>query len=123
MVPAPPLLKEMSGVKRRESEGDRLPPPVELHLYSPTSLHGQETPRLLWNPKVHSRVYKSPSLIPTLGKMHLVHVFSSHFPKMLSSHLRLGFESGLLPTVFPTKILYAFLISHTCYMPRPSDIP
>jgi len=30
---------------------------------------------------------------------------------ILSSHLRLGFSSGLSPSVFPTNILYTFLIS------------
>jgi hypothetical protein len=33
---------------------------------------------------------------------------------MLSSHLRLGLLSGFIPSVFPTKTLYAFLISHMC---------
>jgi len=37
-----------------------------------------------------------------------------------SSHLRLGLPRGLFPSSFPTKILFAFLISPT---PRPSHLP
>jgi hypothetical protein len=32
---------------------------------------------------------------------------------MLSSHLSLGLPSGLFPSGFPTKILYAFLMCAT----------
>jgi hypothetical protein len=41
---------------------------------------------------------------------------------MLSSNLHLVVPSDLIPC-FPTKILYAFLISHACYMPHPSHPP
>jgi hypothetical protein len=40
---------------------------------------------------------------------------------MLSTHQCLGLPSGLFPTGFPIKTLYAFLFSpHACYMPCPS---
>ena len=39
---------------------------------------------------------------------------------ILSSHLFLGFPSGLLPSGFPTKTLCTSLLPHTCYMPRRS---
>jgi len=48
---------------------------------------------------------------------------SPHLPTLfliISSHFRLGLLSGILPTVFRTKILNAFLIPHmhaTCSAP------
>jgi hypothetical protein len=72
----------------------------------------QENPRLVWNPKVHYRVGKNLPLVPSP-----VNHYPSSYPislrsiLKLSSHLRLGFTSCLFPYVFPTKILYAFLIS------------
>jgi hypothetical protein len=47
--------------------------------------------------------------IPLLGRSILI----------LFSHLRLGLPSKLLPSGFPTKILYAVLLYlHASYMPK-----
>jgi hypothetical protein len=40
---------------------------------------------------------------------------------ILSSHLCLGLQSGLPPSGFPTKTLYAPFLSPTCYMSCPSQ--
>jgi hypothetical protein len=42
---------------------------------------GQETPRSLWNPKVHYRVHKSPSL----SHMNPIHILSPYFRKIRSN--------------------------------------
>jgi len=56
------------------------------------NLADQQIPRILWNPKVYYRVYKSSPLDPILSQMNSVHTFSHYFPNILSilfSHQRL----------------------------------
>ena len=48
------------------------------------------------------------------------HPISQRSTLILSSHLQLGLPSGLIPSGFPTKTLYA-PFPHTCYMPCPSN--
>jgi len=60
----------------------------------------QEIPRILRNPKVHSRIHKSSPPFPILSQFDPVQTFKSHFLRIqlnLSSHLRLGLPSGLFP--------------------------
>ena len=79
---------------------------------SPTT---QEVSRILWNPKVHNRIHKSPPPVPVLSQIDPVHaplhIISLRPILILSLHLRLGLSSGLLPSGFPTKTLYAPLLS------------
>jgi len=64
-------------------------------------------------PKVSS-VHSSLLLVPFLSQMNQVYTIPPYFSKLhcniiFPSHT--VFQSGLLPSVFPTKILHVFLIS------------
>jgi hypothetical protein len=73
----------------------------------------QELPSILWNPKVHYHVHKSPPLVPIPSQIDPIHIIPSYLRSILimSTHLRLGLPHGLFPYGFPTNILYAFLFS------------
>jgi hypothetical protein len=68
----------------------------------------QELPGILWNPKVHYRVHKSPPLVPILSQIIQFipsHPISLRSILVLSTHLRLGLPSGL-----------SFWLSHQHYI-------
>jgi len=71
----------------------------------------EEIPRLVWNPRVHYRVHKSPHRSLSWArriKSTPSHSFSLRSIVMLSSHLPPTFMSGPFPSGFSTK-LYVFL--------------
>jgi hypothetical protein len=71
------------------------------------------------------------SLLPTSATRYInpVHTFPNYFLTMYCDiphphpQLHLGLTSSLFASEVPIKILYAFLISHACYMLRPSPPP
>jgi hypothetical protein len=82
----------------------------------------QELHSILWNPKVHYRVYTISRSVLILSQINPVHTTPSYLRSILiSTHLRLGLPSGLFPSSFPTNILHAFLFSQiraTCLAHR-----
>ena len=89
-------------------------------------LASKEIPRILWNPEVLHRVYRSPPPLPILSQINLVQATppphsTSWSSILISSHIRLGLPSGLFPSGFPHKTpVFTSPIAHTCYVPRPS---
>jgi len=82
----------------------------------------QEIPRILWNPKVHYLIHRCPVNCPypepARSSPYPPHPTSLRSILILSSHLRLGLPSGLFPSSFATKILYAPLFSpHALHAP------
>jgi hypothetical protein len=79
----------------------------------------QEIPKISRNPRVHYRDHKSPPLVPILSQINPIHSIPSYFSKINFNTAQpptSWFPSGLVPSDFPTNILYTFLVPHSCYM-------
>jgi hypothetical protein len=82
----------------------------------------QELPRILWNPKDHYRVHKSPTLVSILSQINPMHTIPSYLRciLILSIHLCLGLPTVLFPSGFPHQYpICIHLLPHSCYMPCP----
>jgi hypothetical protein len=92
---------------------DSFPPPTPSLIYSMRQnpsweanrfLASQEIPRILWNQKVHYRVYRNPPstlILSQINPVHVIHPTSSWSILILSSHLRPSLPSDLFPQVSP----------------------
>ena len=86
-------------------------------------LSSQEIPRILWNPNVHYRIHKCPPPVP-ISKLDPVHILTSHFLKI---YINITFPSTPGSPMWSLSLrfshqnpVYASLLPHTRYMPRPS---
>jgi hypothetical protein len=72
---------------------------------------------ILWYPKVHYYVHKSPPLLPNLNHFNPVHTtqsYSVRFILILSSTYVLSLPSGLFPSGFSTYCSYILTFSSAC---------
>jgi hypothetical protein len=93
-------------------------PSSEANRFSPC----QEILSILWNPKVHYRIHKCPPPVPILSQIEPVYVPTPHFLKIhliLSSHLRLGLQSGFFNSGSHPRTLYTPLLFHSYVLHAP----
>jgi len=70
---------------------------------SSSSSDSQETPRTLWNQKIHHRIHKSAPLVPILTQLNNIHILTAYSLRsvlILSTHLDIGLPSSLYPSCF-----------------------
>jgi len=88
-------------------------PPWEANQFAAS----QEIPCILWNPRVHYRVYKCPPPVPILSQINSMQVLKIHFSIILQTtsgssrwflSLRFSHQNPVCTSPLP----------HTCYVPR-----
>ena len=78
---------------------------------------------ILWNPKVHYHTHKHPPPVAILGQTDPLHVFTSHFLKILFNiifpYMRASSKLSLSLRIPHQNPVYVSPIPHTRYVPRP----
>jgi hypothetical protein len=83
----------------------------------------EEIPRILWQPKVHSRFHNSPPIVLILSNIKPVHAFQfyvkTQFNIILPRSPRYSRRSLSLKFSNQNSVCLSLLL-HTCHIPRPS---
>jgi hypothetical protein len=91
---------------------NQLPHPsyhIELHRKTESHTANEETPHLLWNPKVYYRVHKSPLSVRTLSEMNLIRTLTLNFPK-IHFNIVLTSKPRFSPPICTTSPIYFMLL-------------
>jgi hypothetical protein len=86
----------------------------------------EDNRKILWKPKVHNRIHKSPPLVLILCQFNPVHITPNTLSKIdfnITLPLRLHLPNDSFLLAFAPKWYMRFSSPHACYMPCPYHPP